>query len=155
MGTSVFDETVQVSTPEKLKIAIITSRFNNEITQELTARCNAQLQKCGIAEQHIEKFNVPGALEIPFVAAKLIHEAKYDALIAIGCVIRGETYHFELVANESAFGLSKLNLKGKIPIINAILTVENSEQAVARLSKGQEAALAALEMIHFVETCKQ
>ena len=149
LGAVTFDETIVVNNIEKLKIAIITSRFNAEITSELTQRCVHQLKKQGIQANHVDTYDVPGALEIPYAAAVLMHQDKYDAIIALGCAIRGETYHFELVSNESAFGLAKLNLKGKTPIINGVLTVENEAQAIARLGKAEECAFAALEMIHF------
>jgi 6,7-dimethyl-8-ribityllumazine synthase len=100
-----------------------------------------------VAEEHITQLSVPGALEVPLALAALADTERFDALVAIGCIVRGETYHFELVANESGAGVSRVALDHRIPIANAILTVENEAQAWARADeKGRDAARVAVEM---------
>lgn len=128
-----------------LKIAIVQARFNSNITDSLLNACVAELHNLGV--QDIEHASVPGALEIPVALQKIARAKRYDALIALGCIIRGETYHFELVANESGAGVTRVSLDENIPIANAILTVENMEQAIARQTeKGVDAARVAVEM---------
>lgn len=134
-----------------LAIAIVQSRFNAPITQALLQACTAELAALGVAATHIHTVQVPGALEIPVALQALAESNKYDALIALGCIIRGETYHFELVANESAAGISRLALDYQLPIINTILTTENTAQAVARQTeKGCDAARCAVEMANLL-----
>jgi len=135
-----------------LRIGIVQARFNAPVTNRLTAACMAELQVLGVVPKHIKHVTVPGALEIPLALAALAQSEEYDALIALGCVIRGETYHFELVANESAAGVTRVALDHEIPIANAILTVENEAQAWARAdAKGQDAARVAIEMANLME----
>jgi len=113
----------------------------------LLAACRLALQDLGVSEERITQVQVPGALEIPIALAALAEREEFDALIALGCIIRGETYHFELVANESGAGVSRVALDYGIPIANAILTTENLEQAIARQGeKGRDAAYVAVEM---------
>lgn len=130
----------------QLRIGIVQARFNAHIGDRLRADCIAELQRLGVAEDDIEVVLVPGALEVPLALKALAQSDGFDALVAIGCVMRGETYHFELVCNESARGVTLVQLEHGIPIANAILTVENEAQAQARLSKGAEAARVAVEM---------
>lgn len=130
-----------------LRIAIVRSRFNENVTGGLLKSCLAELALMQVPEQQVTHVEVPGALEIPLALQWLARSGKYDALVALGCVIRGETYHFELVANESAAGVSRVSLDDDIPIANAILTTENLTQATVRqIEKGRDAARAAVEM---------
>lgn len=135
----------------RLSIGIVQARFNQGITQALADACRAELIALGVVEQRIEHIQVPGALEIPSALQAMAGRKQHDALIALGCIIRGETYHFELVANESAAGVSRVALDHHVPIANAILTTENIEQAIARqLDKGRDAAQVAVEMANLL-----
>ena len=137
---------------KKLRIGMVQARFNDAITNALAAACKAELLSLGVHEDHIDQVQVPGALEVPLALQALAENAKYDALIALGCIVRGETYHFELVANESGAGVSRVALDYQLPIANAILTTENMEQAVARQTdKGRDAARVAVEMANLLE----
>lgn len=132
-----------------LRIGIVSARFNDWACNGLMAACLKQLGGLGVKEENITVVTVPGALEIPFALDQLHKTEDVDALIAIGCVIRGETYHFELVANESSRGITNLILKEGISIANCILTVEDEDQARARIEeKGSDAANVAVEMAH-------
>ena len=136
-----------------LCIGIVQARFNAGVTDALAAACKAELLQLGLAEKNIHHLTVPGALEIPIALQAMAEKARYDALIALGCIIRGETYHFELVANESAAGVTRLGLDYQIPSANARLTTEDLAQAVARqVDKGRDAARAAVEMANFLDT---
>jgi 6,7-dimethyl-8-ribityllumazine synthase len=135
-----------------LRIGIVQSRFNHIIGEGLLAACRTQLGAQGVADADITLATVPGALEIPLVLQQMAMSKKFDALIALGAVIRGETYHFEIVSNESARGVSEVQLHCGIPIANAILTTETDLQADGRMSeKGAEAALAAIEMANLLK----
>ena len=135
-----------------LRIAIVQARFNAAITDALAKSCLAELAELGVAGKHIRHVSVPGALEVPLALAALAESDEHDALIALGCIIRGETYHFELVANESGAGVTRVSLDHEIPIANAILTVENEAQAWARAEdKGRDAARVAVEMANLME----
>ena len=123
------------------------ARFNEGITNALASACRAELAALGVAEQDITHVQVPGALEVPLALQGLAEHADFDALVALGCIIRGETYHFELVANESGAATTRVGLDYHLPIANAILTTENLEQAIARQTeKGRDAARVAVEM---------
>jgi len=136
-----------------LHIGIVLSRFNNEIGDGLLGACLTELRKLGVADDAITLATVPGALESPLVLRKMAASGKFDALIALGAVIRGETYHFEIVANESARGISQVQLETGVPVANAILTTEDDDQALARMSvKGAEAAAVALEMVNLLKS---
>jgi 6,7-dimethyl-8-ribityllumazine synthase len=126
-----------------MRVAIVASRFNEEIASQLLVRARAQAEKLAV-EVRVE--SVPGALEIPLALQWLAQTRRYDALVAIGCVVRGETYHFEVVCNESARGVMDVALEYGIPIGNGILTTEDEAQALARLDKGAEALRVAVEM---------
>ncbi len=135
-----------------LRIGIVQARFNAEITDALASACLAELAALGVADKHVKHVKVPGALEVPLALFALAESEDYDALIALGCIIRGETYHFELVANESGAGVTRVSLDHEIPIANAILTVENEDQARARMvDKGRDAARVAVEMANLME----
>jgi 6,7-dimethyl-8-ribityllumazine synthase len=137
---------------EGLRIGIVRARFNETLTLKLAEACTAELAALGVAERDIVHLTVPGALEVPVVLKALAEDGDYDALVALGCIIRGETYHFELVANESGAGVSRVALDHRVPIANAILTVENEEQAWARAEeKGRDAARVAVEMANLLE----
>ena len=136
----------------KLKIGIVQARFNESITNALADACVAELQALGVSPKHIDHVRVPGALEVPVALQALAEKDEYDALIALGCIIRGETYHFELVANESGAGVSRITLDYQLPVANAILTTENLEQAIARQTdKGRDAARVAVEMANLMD----
>ncbi|MFM8757501.1 MAG: 6,7-dimethyl-8-ribityllumazine synthase [Limnohabitans sp.] len=135
---------------QHLRIGIVQARFNEDITNALAQACQDELRRLNV--QHIDHVFVPGALEVPLALQALAERAEYDALIALGCIIRGETYHFELVANESGAGVTRVGLDYHLPIANAILTVENLSQAVARQhDKGRDAARVAVEMACLVD----
>jgi 6,7-dimethyl-8-ribityllumazine synthase len=135
-----------------LRIGIVQARFNAAITDRLAAHCLAELAALGVAPKHIKHVTVPGALEVATALNALADTEDCDALIAIGCIVRGETYHFELVANESGAGVTRVALDREIPIANAILTVENEAQAWARAEeKGRDAARVAVEMANLME----
>lgn len=132
---------------EGLRIGIVQARFNEDVCHGLLASCLAELKHLNVADEDILLVTVPGALEIPLALQKLAETMQFDALIAIGAVIRGETYHFELVSNESGAGISRVALDSGVPIANAVLTTENDEQAEARMAeKGTDAARVAVEM---------
>ena len=136
----------------KLHIGIVQARFNEGITNALFEACHAELLALGVQEKHITRVTVPGALEVPIALQAMAEQDEYDALIALGCIIRGETYHFELVANESGAGVTRVGLDYQIPIANAILTTENLEQAIARQTdKGVDAARVAVEMANLLK----
>ena len=135
-----------------LRIGIVQARFNAAITDKLAAQCLAELEALGVAAKHIKHVTVPGALEIAIALNALAESEGYDALVALGCIVRGETYHFELVANESGAAVTRVGLDHGIPIANAILTVENEAQAWARTDeKGRDAARVAVEMANLME----
>lgn len=136
----------------KLHIGIVQARFNEGVTNALAMACRSELLTLGVLDKNIRHVYVPGALEIPVTLKAMADTGDFDALIALGCIIRGETYHFELVANESAAGITRLALDYQTPIINTILTTENIEQAIARQTiKGREAAQASVEMAHLLD----
>ena len=132
---------------KKLRIGIVQARFNADITDALAEACLSELMQLGVKAKNVTLVQVPGALEIPLALQALADRLHYDALIALGCIIRGETYHFELVANESGAGVTRLALDHALPIANAILTVDNIKQAKERqIEKGVDAARVAVEM---------
>lgn len=130
-----------------LRIGIVQARFNQDVGHGLLSACLAELKHLGVEDEDVLLVTVPGALEIPLALRKLAETLQFDALIALGAVIRGETYHFELVSNESGAGITRVGLDWSIPIANAILTTETDEQAEARMAeKGTDAARVAVEM---------
>ena len=136
-----------------LRIGIVQARFTNAIGSEMVKACHKRLIKLGVAEADITLATVPGALEVPLILKQMAQSQQFDALVAIGVVIRGETYHFELVSNEAAAGVSRIALDYNIPIANAILTTEDDPQAIARMYiKGSEAAAVAVEMANLLKT---
>ncbi|MDR1310724.1 MAG: 6,7-dimethyl-8-ribityllumazine synthase [Burkholderiaceae bacterium] len=134
-----------------LRIGIVQSRFNEPVCQALLSACLSELKQLGVEDEDILIATVPGALEIPLALQKMANSQQFDALVAIGAVIRGETYHFEVVSNESASGVTRVGLDGDIPIANAILTTHTEKQAEARAQeRGASAARAAVEMANLL-----
>ena len=135
----------------KLRIGIVTSRFNEKVSDALRKACVEALKVRGVTE--VLLLDVPGALEVPLALQKLAQSGRFDALIALGAVIRGETYHFEVVANESAAGIMTVQLDTGVPIANGILTTDTEEQAIARVAEKSEAvAGVAIEMANLLST---
>ncbi|SMB23837.1 riboflavin synthase beta chain [Sterolibacterium denitrificans] len=138
-----------------LRVGIVISRFNPEIGDGLRKACVDELIRLGVDAAAVTLASVPGALELPLVLQTMAQSGRYHALVAIGCVIRGETYHFEVVSNESARGILDVQLNTGIPIANAVLTTEDDDQALARMAvKGAEAAQAAVEMANLLRAVK-
>ncbi len=134
-----------------LRIGIVMSRFNIDIGEGLLGSCVAELDKLGVNQENVTLVTVPGALEVPLALEKMALSDNYDALIAVGAVVRGDTYHFELVANESGNGITQVQLDSGIPIANGILTTDTDDQALARMGvKGAECALVAVEMANLM-----
>lgn len=137
---------------EGLRIGVVRARFNDSLTQALAQACLAELERLEVDRTDIRVVSVPGALEIPIALKAMAESGDFDALVALGCVIRGETYHFELVCNESGAGVTRVALDHGVPVANAILTVENEAQAWARAEpKGRDAARVAVEMANLLE----
>ena len=126
-----------------MRLGIVASRFNQALASRLLERAEKEAKKLGAQSSVV---SVPGALEIPVTLQWMAQSGRFDALVAIGAVIRGETYHFEVVANESARGVSEVALESGVPVANAILTLDDEAQAKARLDKGAEGVRAAVEM---------
>ena len=136
---------------KKLVIGLVQARFNENVTNALASACLNELAALGVERKHITHVKVPGALEVASALQALAESNTYDALIALGCIIRGETYHFELVANESGAAVTRVALDYQLPIANAILTTENMAQAQARQTeKGLDAARVAVEMANLL-----
>ena len=146
----------QGSTPdlhgEDLTIAVVVSRYNEDVSKRLLRGALAALEEHGVEDPDV--FWVPGALELPVIALALAEKGRHDAIVCLGCVIRGETYHFEVVANQSSAGLMQVMLDTGVPIAFGVLTTEDRDQAQARSglknNKGAEAALAAIEMANLL-----
>ncbi|MBT9614304.1 MAG: 6,7-dimethyl-8-ribityllumazine synthase [Burkholderiales bacterium] len=135
-----------------LRIGIVMSRFNVDIGEGLLGSCVAELDKLGVQQTDVTLVTVPGALEVPLVLLKMALSDNYDALIALGAVVRGDTYHFELVANESGTGITQVQLDSGVPIANGILTTDTDDQALARMGvKGADCALVAVEMANLLK----
>lgn len=136
----------------RLRVGIVQARFNEGVTNALHAACLAELTALGVRDENITHVTVPGALEVASALQMLARRGDVDALVALGCIIRGETYHFELVANESGAAVSRIALDYHLPVANAILTTENLDQAVARQTeKGRDAAYVAVEMANLLD----
>jgi 6,7-dimethyl-8-ribityllumazine synthase len=134
-----------------LRIGIVQARFNADVGHGLLSSCLAELKHLGVTDEDILHITVPGALEIPIALQKMAETEQFDALVALGAVIRGETYHFELVSNETGAGITRVALDYGMPIANAVLTTENDEQAEARMAeKGTDAARVAVEMANLL-----
>jgi 6,7-dimethyl-8-ribityllumazine synthase len=138
-----------------LRVGVVMSRFNEDVGEGLLSGCCRELGRLGVAPADVTLASVPGALELPLVLQTMAQSGEFDALVAIGAVIRGETYHFEIVAGESARGIIDVQLATGIPIANAVLTTENDDQALERMDqKGMEAAQAAVEMANLLKVVK-
>ncbi|MBB5020177.1 6,7-dimethyl-8-ribityllumazine synthase [Chitinivorax tropicus] len=135
-----------------LRIGIVMCRFNTDVCEGLLAACTAELLRLGVKTEDMLIATIPGALEAPLTLKTMAQSGKFDGLVALGAVIRGETYHFEVVSNESASGISAVGLETDTPIANAILTTENDDQALARMhEKGTDAARVVVEMINLLK----
>jgi len=135
-----------------LRVGIVVGRFNREVGEGLLAACTAALAKHGVRASDIRVVTVPGALEVPLALQKMANTGHFDALVALGAVIRGETYHFEVVANESASGITTVALDTGVPVANGILTTNDEEQALKRAAqKGADCALVAIEMANLMK----
>ena len=135
-----------------LRIGIVLSRFNAAAGEGLLSSCAAALVSRGVRKSDMRIVTVPGALEIPLALQKMANTGKFDALIALGAVIRGETYHFEIVSNESASGINSVALDSGLPIANGVLTTNSENEAMVRTTKkGEECALAAIEMANLLK----
>jgi 6,7-dimethyl-8-ribityllumazine synthase len=132
---------------QDLRIGVVQARFNEDHCVALTNACINELLSLGVSQSDIKLVTVPGALEIPFALQKMAETGEFDGLVALGAVIRGETYHFELVSNESAAGITRISIDSGLPIANGVLTCDSDEQALARVAiKGAECAQAVVEM---------
>ena len=141
---------------EGMVIGIVRSRFNESVGLAMLEACSARLIELGVDTDDIVVATVPGALEVPLALQQMAATNEFDALIALGAVIRGETYHFELVSNESGAGISGVALSLDIPVVNGILTTENDEQAAVRAPvKGRECAEAAVEMANLAQSIEE
>jgi 6,7-dimethyl-8-ribityllumazine synthase len=134
------------------RFAVVASRFNSEIVDGLLGGARSALLEAGVDWDRVGVFRVPGAFEIPLVAKKVAESGKYDAVVAIGCLIRGETPHFEYISNQTSLGIGQVALETGIPVTFGVITVNSDEQAIARSgagegNKGYEAAMAAVEMV--------
>jgi len=139
-----------------LRIGIVVGRFNREVGEGLLAACTAALTKQGVRASDIRVVTVPGALEVPLALQKMANTGHFDALVALGAVIRGETYHFEVVSNESASGITTVALDTGVPVANGILTTNDEEQALKRVAqKGEDCALVAIEMANLMKKLDQ
>lgn len=135
-----------------LKIGIALSRFNTDVGEGLLSAAVAALVKAGVSENDMVIASVPGALELPLTLKKMAESGKFDALVALGAVIRGDTYHFEIVSNEMAAGVTRVTLDGGVPIANGVLTTNTDHQATSRMTeKGRDAALCAIEMARLLK----
>lgn len=135
-----------------LRVGVVMARFNIDVCEGLLSACTAELKKLGVAAGDITIATVPGALEIPLVLQTMAQTGSFDALVALGAVIRGETYHFEVVSNDSCRAVMEVQLDTGIPVANGILTCEDDDQALARMQvKGADCAQAAVEMARLLK----
>ena len=142
----------KISNPQKIKIACVISEWHSEITENLFIGAKKKLIMHGLLEKNIHEIHVPGSFELIFGTKTLINK-DYDAIISIGCIIKGETQHFDFISNAVAIGIKDLNIKLDIPVVFGVLTDDNMKQAVARSggqygNKGVEAAITAIKMVH-------
>ena len=138
-----------------IRVGIVMARFNLNIGEGLLSACTDELLQLGVARSDIRIVTVPGALEIPLVLQTMANSGKYDALVALGAVIRGETYHFELVSNEMGAGVTRIGLDTGMPIANGVLTTEDDDQAIARMrEKGSDCARTVVEMSNLLKVVR-
>ncbi len=140
---------------EGLQVGIVMSRFNPEVCEGLLESCVEELARLGVADDDITIATVPGALEIPLVLQTMAESGTFDTLIALGAVIRGETYHFEVVSNDACRGIQQVQMDTGVPVANGVLTTEDDDQALARLHKGAECAQAAVEVANLLRAISQ
>jgi 6,7-dimethyl-8-ribityllumazine synthase len=139
----------------ELRVGIVMSRFNQDVCEGLLSACTDELLRLGVPSERIRIATVPGALEIPLTLQAMARSGRYDALVALGAVIRGETYHFELVSNEMGSGINRVGLDNGVPIANGVLTTEDDDQALARMQeKGTECAQGAVEMANLLKALR-
>jgi 6,7-dimethyl-8-ribityllumazine synthase len=139
-----------------LRIGIAMSRFNIDVSEGLLGGCTEELKRLGVRAADMRIVTAPGALELPLILQTMAQSGRFDALVALGCVIRGETYHFEIVSNESARGITDVQLATGVPIANGVLTTEDDDQALARMvQKGMEAGQTAIEMANLQRLLKK
>jgi 6,7-dimethyl-8-ribityllumazine synthase len=139
-----------------LAVGIVMSRFNQDVCEGLLGACASELRKLGVAPERIAIASVPGALEIPLVLQRMAQSGRFQALIALGAVIRGETYHFEVVSNDACRAVMDVQLETGVPVANGILTCENDDQALARMQeKGIDCARAAVEMANLLRALEE
>jgi 6,7-dimethyl-8-ribityllumazine synthase len=135
-----------------LRIGIVVARFNARVADGLLSSCTTELTKLGVKKDDIKIVNVPGALELPLALQKMAQSSRFEVLIALGAVIRGETYHFEIVANQSAGGIMQVTLDSGVPVVNGVLTTNDNDQAEARMvQKGSDCAIVAVEMANLLK----
>lgn len=138
-----------------LRVAIVLARFNPDIGEGLLTGCVTELLERGVAPEHMLITTVPGALELPLILQHLARTGRYDALVALGAVVRGETYHFEIVSNEMAAGVSRVQLDSGLPIANGVLTTEDDDQALSRMhAKGRDCAQVVIEMVNLMKATR-
>ena len=138
-----------------IRVGIVMARFNLNIGEGLLSACTDELLQLGVARSDIRIVTVPGALEIPLVLQTMANSGKYDALVALGAVIRGETYHFELVSNEMGAGVTRIGLDTGLPIANGVLTTEDDDQAIARMrEKGSDCARTVVEISNLLKVVR-
>lgn len=138
-----------------LRVGVVMARFNLDICEGLLSACIDELLRLGVAQSAIRIATVPGALEIPLVLQTMARSGNFDALVALGAVIRGETYHFELVSNEMGAGITRVMLDSGVPVANGVLTTEDEDQAASRMrEKGVDCARAAVEMARLLKVVK-
>lgn len=139
-----------------LRVGVALSRFNRDIGEGLLSACVSELQRLGVAPADMLIVSVPGALELPLALQSLAQTQRFDALVALGCVVKGDTYHFEVVCNESARGIAEVQLECGVPVANAVLTTYDDDQALARMhAKGAEAAQVAVEMANLARAVRE
>ena len=140
---------------KSLRIGIVMSRFNQDVCEGLLSACTSELLRLNVSFEHVRIATVPGALEIPLTLQAMARSGRFDALIALGAVIRGETYHFELVSNEMGSGINRVGLDTGMPVANGVLTTEDDDQALARMQeKGADCARTAVEMAHLLKNVR-
>lgn len=145
-------ELVQNQDGKGLRVGLVMSRFNTDICEGLLSACVERLEELGVAAADMQLVRVPGALEIPLILAQMAKTGRFDGFVALGAVIRGDTYHFEVVSNEMAAGISRVQLDFGMPVANAVLTTDTDDQALVRIAvKGREAAEVVVEMIHHLK----
>lgn len=136
-------------TPAEMRVAVVSTQWNSQITGPLAQGCVDRLLEAGVAPEDVQTFEVPGAVELTFAASKLIETSLFDVIVVIGCVIRGGTPHFDYVCQSVTQGITHLNADCDLPVVFGVLTVDDEQQALDRLSKGAEYADAAIHMVAF------